>query len=699
MAESMLDALLKQPRRMGARTASRNTLGINHPLAESSPVSRIPISMMPGGGPASGYTQEDLATLALPKETTLFSPLGYDITDKDLAKFGLATDALDLVPGAAVLGGLATGAGLLGRAVKGNRVAPESDEMMSAMLGPVMQRQGLLDDAMVTYHGSPYQFDALDPTKIGTGEGAQAYGHGAYVAQDPRVGGGYQKSVPYAQIKRKFLEEIPEDAEFDELMDLVDEGHFSPEQERVIRALEADDWLGFDYPSQAISEAYGGYLKQNFDPSPELVEAVEGTSGYLYEIDVPDEAIAKMLDWDAPLSEQSIANHFSESRATRPDGKQGVELIGAGPFEGLNVDGVDLSSSGSDFYRAVADDIGGQVGASNLINEAGIPGIKYFDQGSRAANDGTRNMVLFDELAKRARVLKRNDETIAQPSVDEFIGKLLDDGLPMDEASRMQRAQDMGFDTDAYHGTYSDIPEFSMDEKNRSHGIDRLGHWFDDSPETPSNLFASVMLEDPDAVAGPNIIPAKLRSKNPLVIASDTPTSPARAEYRAQQRKINNVNRRLRTLESGTPQHNAALTKRDQYEIARNKAEKEINGDSWDRLLEQIGDGERPSNEAVDAFRQRVAGEGYDSIVLQDTLADAASRDGTATTWRIMLDDKNIRSVNAAFDPAKRNSANLLATAAPIAATGLLSANALRGLYEPDALKDDEAMRRALLRN
>jgi hypothetical protein len=599
---------------------------------------------------------------------------------------------------------MATSAGLLGRAVKGNRVAPESDEMMSAMIGPAMQRQGLLDDAMVTYHGSPYKFDKFDMGKLGTGEGAQAYGHGLYFAENPKVAAGYRDTLTEIKLK---------------------DGTRMPTQEQhAYRTLlnhdgDLDDAIT-DSRQFSASLVSPDHVKDRSLKDLSILERWKNeglpdvNEGALYKVDVPDESIAKMLDWDAPLSEQpESVRVFLEGVLESHDPKMGLlieQITRGGLRRNTSLYGMAASPaeySGEDLLAMLRnretrlnkhlENGPAEAETSKVLLKAGIPGIKYYDGGSRAAGEGTRNFVVFDD--KLPTILKRNDETIAQPSVDEFIGKLLDDGLPMDEASRMQRAQDMGFDTDAYHGTYSDIPEFSMDEKNRSHGIDRLGHWFDDSPETPSNLFASVMLEDPDAVAGPNIIPAKLRSKNPLVIASDTPTSPARAEYRAQQRKINNVNRRLRTLESGTPQHNAALTKRDQYEIARNKAEKEINGDSWDRLLEQIGDGERPSNEAVDAFRQRVAGEGYDSIVLQDTLADAASRDGTATTWRIMLDDKNIRSVNAAFDPAKRNSANLLATAAPIAATGLLGANALRGLYEPDALQDDEKMRRALLRN
>ena len=37
------------------------------------------------------------------------------------------------------------------------------------------------------YHGSPYEFDAFDMGKIGTGEGAQSYGHGLYFAEAPEV--------------------------------------------------------------------------------------------------------------------------------------------------------------------------------------------------------------------------------------------------------------------------------------------------------------------------------------------------------------------------------------------------------------------------------------------------------------------------------------------------------------------------------
>jgi hypothetical protein len=40
------------------------------------------------------------------------------------------------------------------------------------------------------YHGSPHDFDRFDLNKIGTGEGAQAYGHGLYFAENEGVARG-----------------------------------------------------------------------------------------------------------------------------------------------------------------------------------------------------------------------------------------------------------------------------------------------------------------------------------------------------------------------------------------------------------------------------------------------------------------------------------------------------------------------------
>jgi hypothetical protein len=54
---------------------------------------------------------------------------------------------------------------------------------------------GALPDAITTYHGSPHDFDEFDMSKIGTGEGAQAYGHGLYFAENENVAKGYRDNI------------------------------------------------------------------------------------------------------------------------------------------------------------------------------------------------------------------------------------------------------------------------------------------------------------------------------------------------------------------------------------------------------------------------------------------------------------------------------------------------------------------------
>jgi hypothetical protein len=420
---NFLSTRLQQPQRMGERTESRNALHINHPLAESSAVARIPISMLPFvGGLASGYTLEDLATLALPEETTLFS-LGkkqdpwFNVTDKDLAKFGLATDALDWIPGVAIAGGLATTAGLIGKALKGTKYADTTgsgwQEAFDQAVGGMAARTARGDpvnsliDATV-YHGSPHKFDKFDSARIGTGEGAQGYGHGLYVADTPEVAETYQRATSFADTKRKFLEDLPEDSEFEDVIDLMGTGRFTEDQEAVIRALEKDDWLGFDYPSQAISAAYSKNLS-DWDPSDELRDAVNN-AGHLYTVDLPDEHIAKMLDWDAPLSEQPESVRAAINKYAPVAKPYDIPL--------------DHDPTGAEVYGMLAAprDVG-KSGASNALKDIGIPGIKYYDGGSRAAGEGTRNYVMFPGNEDMARITHRNGEPVnalAPQKVDDY---------------------------------------------------------------------------------------------------------------------------------------------------------------------------------------------------------------------------------------------------------------------------------------
>lgn len=96
---------------------------------------------------------------------------------------------------------------------------------------------------------------------------------------------GMSRNKPIKDIKKSFQDELPDNAEFDEIDDLLGTGHFSPDSEEILQALKGDDWFGFDYPSQAISAALGKNIN-NWEPSVRLTQAIAkaregGTRNYV----------------------------------------------------------------------------------------------------------------------------------------------------------------------------------------------------------------------------------------------------------------------------------------------------------------------------------------------------------------------------------------------------------------------------------
>jgi hypothetical protein len=164
-------------------------------------------------------------------------------------------------------------------------------------------------------------------------------------------------------IKREFLAELPEDADFDEVLGLVGSGTFSPANERIITALAADDWLGFDYPAQALSAALGGRLRSDFgDASPELVQAVEDA-----QIEQPTHNLVVFNDKNvtlthkdgSPVTPAERAEYFQQK--PRTEGKRG--RIAFGPERQFNIElfeRADLSTfihESGHFYLEVIGDL------------------------------------------------------------------------------------------------------------------------------------------------------------------------------------------------------------------------------------------------------------------------------------------------------------------------------------------------------
>ena len=87
-------------------------------------------------------------------------------------------------------------------ALAGGPEAKVAEEALPAAANSV--RQGIR-----AFHGSPYDFDKFDLSKIGTGEGAQAYGHGLYFAENKATAKTYRDSLSDAKYSTKSRELTP----------------------------------------------------------------------------------------------------------------------------------------------------------------------------------------------------------------------------------------------------------------------------------------------------------------------------------------------------------------------------------------------------------------------------------------------------------------------------------------------------------
>ena len=61
---------------------------------------------------------------------------------------------------------------------------------------------------IVAYHGSPHSFDRFDTSKIGTGEGAQAYGHGLYFAEGEGIARQLSRCAQRVDLRRTHLRAV-----------------------------------------------------------------------------------------------------------------------------------------------------------------------------------------------------------------------------------------------------------------------------------------------------------------------------------------------------------------------------------------------------------------------------------------------------------------------------------------------------------
>jgi len=300
---------------------------------------------------------------------------------------------------------------------------------------------------LTAYHGTPHRFEPTPANPLGefrasainTGEGAQAYGYGTYFAETPEVAGFYKRiDSPFAR------------------------GGLKGPPATIAAIAKIDAPGGPQNAAKFLQDNYNEFSKtwgkQDVDIALKSLN-----SGSLYTVDIPDEMIGRMLDWDKPLSQQpaslkpllaeiekvgSVAAEKIRTLAAQPgvanwakqdllkdaaqiqNSKSPAHVAGvlkrmqldygispdSGPFapvandflsfvKGMQaVPNMDTGGGAVSYLQARY----GERAASEMLRQAGIPGIRYLDAGSRGGPDGTRNIVVFPGEESKVKILKRD---------------------------------------------------------------------------------------------------------------------------------------------------------------------------------------------------------------------------------------------------------------------------------------------------
>ena len=287
---------------------------------------------------------------------------------------------------------------------------------------------------MDVYHGSPYgPFTKFDPSKARTGEGNATFGEGAYLAQARGTGETYRDALSEPELFKgsrqiKTTAGSNMDTAKAWLQDSYDKGFFNSKTadpfENAIQGVKSSpvkDKKGVIAALQKL-KASGASMQK---------------AGYLYKVDLPDESIAKMLDYDKPLSKQAPevqnalaelgikadAKRMSEYEDALLDALTNPNSTGQLPKQPLDLTGEqilkELERNASRYFPLAMEGkeltgamINPRAGVSELLGRKGVTGVRYLDQMSRDAGEGTSNFVVFPQYQDLLTIKEINDQAV-----------------------------------------------------------------------------------------------------------------------------------------------------------------------------------------------------------------------------------------------------------------------------------------------
>ena len=251
------------------------------------------------------------------------------------------------------------------------------------------------DDGITAYHGSPHSFDSFDISKLGTGEGHQAYGHGLYFGGNEDVARHYREMLAngYSIDGKQYNATTTKTG-------AVTPGH---------HAADALDRFKGDKQSAIDWLTGGGPTDKEAAKLLKKAKTIEPWTGHMYKVKLNVQP-HELLDWDKPLSEQHPrVQEVLRSFGAKPEdtGEQAYMKAGTRRFAVMGQNGKwgpggstheeSLAQVGGDPSKVRSIFDGSPQARSAGLLEQGIKGIKYRDAGSRDLSDGdpTHNYVMF----------------------------------------------------------------------------------------------------------------------------------------------------------------------------------------------------------------------------------------------------------------------------------------------------------------
>lgn len=293
------------------------------------------------------------------------------------------------------------------------------------------------------WHGSPYDFEQFTTAKIGTGEGAQAYGWGLYFAGREAVARHYRDALQ----RRDTRDEVNQLVKGREI--LVTRGHYKLDVDVDTIELEMRKFdglrnlIGNEEIVRAIVEVANGYDLETETWTDRAMAAMRRldkllppkTPGRIYKVNLAPEENQYLL-WDEELSKQPKV--LAALKKLGIDVRAAAEDLAAPSIERV---------LGKDFYSWLSDELTpqmppdssgtprgwgyvqrgdeGQKAASLALKAAGVPGIKYLDGTSRAPVADIDN--LREMVAHWSDAVRKNpgDESVAR-ILNRYKGQLED---------------------------------------------------------------------------------------------------------------------------------------------------------------------------------------------------------------------------------------------------------------------------------